>query len=128
MVWIQPLDTCFMERADHYPESSIILVCRCLPTGIEPEEEKEVVSSSACQKGTLPCIRPPMLLQTEDLAGLTLSVAPQGSCLLGGWGGGGKEEVERERTRGCWKEGRRSDVGQGGGSNGWGMDTCRIWK
>jgi len=76
-----------MERADHYPESSIILVCRCLPTGIEPEEEKEVVSSSACQKGTLPCIRPPMLLQTEDLAGLTLSVAPQGSCLLGRWGG-----------------------------------------
>lgn len=33
---------------------------------------------------------------------------------VGEVGGGGKEEVERERTRGCWKEGRRSDVGQGG--------------
>lgn len=74
------LDTCYMEWADHYPESSVILVCRCLPTGIEPEEENEVVSSSACQKGTLPCIRPPMFPQAGDLAGLTLSAAPQGSC------------------------------------------------
>lgn len=71
-MWIQPAATCCRERADRHPESSVILLRKHLPTGTEPEEEKgerAAAHGSACQKGTSPCMRPPVLLQPGGPAG-----------------------------------------------------------